>query len=79
MEKRCRLELEMGDIDADQVLLTENGARAISTPGVWPKNAEHQTRMVLEAVYNLSGGTPGVALDLDIVIYSGNIGGPGIV
>ena len=68
-----------GDIDADQVLLTETGARAVSTPGVWPKNAEHQVRMVLHQVYKLSGGTPGVAIDLDHLVQSGSIGGPGIV
>ena len=79
MEVNPEVGIGLGDIDADQVLLTENGARAVSTPGVWPRNAEHQTRMVLEKVYELSGGTPGVALDLDIVVMSGNIGGPGIV
>ena len=67
-----------GDVDGDVVLLTERGAAAVATNN-FPKNARHQNKMILEALYEESGGQAGVAVDVDALVMSANIGGPGIV
>ena len=67
-----------GDVDGDVVLLTERGAAVVANPAQWPRRAEHQSRIVLQALYELSGGQPGVAIDVDALVMSGNVGGPGI-
>jgi hypothetical protein len=67
-----------GQIDGDVVLLTERGAAVVVNPAQWPRRAEHQSRIVLRALYEMSGGQPGVAVDVDALVMSGNVGGPGI-
>ena len=67
-----------GDIDGDVVLLTERGAAVIVNPAQWPRRAEHQSRIVLQGLYEMSGGQPGVAVDVDALVMSGSLGGPGI-
>ena len=72
--------LGYGEEDAprDVVLLTERGATVVAEDN-YPQNMEHQSRMILDNLYETSQGQPGQAIDVDELVRSGMIGGPGIV
>ena len=69
----------LGDVDSDAVVLTDKGVDAIVTD-TFPRHEAVTVKRVLQAIFTLSNGTAGSAVDLDTIAYHDqSLGGPGII